>query len=39
MDQGSGELGKAGKDLRVAKEGAFRGDGGFDGVASTTFEL
>jgi len=39
MDQGSGELGKAGKDLRVAKEGALRGDRCFDGGASATFEL
>jgi len=39
MDERSGELGKAGKDLGIAKEGSFRGDGGFDGAASTTFEL
>ena len=39
MDQRSGQLGKAGEDLRVAKEGALHGDGCFDGVASTTFEL
>ena len=35
----SGELGKTGKDLRATKEGTLHGDGGFDGVASTTFEL
>jgi len=39
MNQGSGELGKAGKDLRVMKQGALNGDRRFDGVASTTFEL
>ena len=39
MDQGSGELGEAGKDLRVMKQGALHGDRGFDGVASTTFEM
>ena len=39
MDQGSGELGKAGEDLRVAKEGALRGDGCFDGGASAMFEM
>ena len=39
IDQGSGELGKAGKDLRVMKQGALDGDRRFDGVASTTFKL
>lgn len=39
LDERSGELGEAGKDLRVAKEGALHGDGGCDGVASTTFEM
>lgn len=39
MDERSSELGKAGEELSVAKEGALHGDGGFDGVANTTFEL
>ncbi len=39
IDQRYGELGKAGKDLRVMKQGALHGDGRSDGVASTTFEL
>jgi len=39
MDQRSGELGEAGKELRVAKEGALHSDGSCDGAASTRFEL
>ncbi len=39
MDEGGGELGKAGRDLGIAKEGALHGDGSFDGVASAMFEL
>ncbi len=38
-DERSSELGEAGKDLRVAKEGALCGDRCFDGVANATFEL
>jgi len=39
MDERSGELGKAGEDLGVVKEGAFRGDRCFDGFANATVEL
>jgi len=39
MDQGSGELGEGGKDLMVAEEGTFSGDGGDDGATGATFEL